>query len=71
MGTGQGTQQGAAIIYCRVSTKRQEDEGTSLDSQEAACVTHAQTLGFTSWRVTREVYRVTSGMDTVGKFMAS
>jgi len=48
--------QGTALIYCRVSTRRQEDEGTSLDSQEAACVSHAQSLGFTSWRVTREVY---------------
>jgi site-specific DNA recombinase len=47
---------GSALIYCRVSTKRQEDEGTSLDSQEAACIAHAQSLGFTSWRVTREVY---------------
>jgi DNA invertase Pin-like site-specific DNA recombinase len=56
MDAGQQADQGGAIIYRRVSTKRQEDEGTSLDSQEAACVNHAQALGFTSWRVTREVY---------------
>jgi hypothetical protein len=56
MGAGQQATASAAIIYCRVSTRRQEDEGTSLDSQEAACIRHAQSLGFTSRRVTREVY---------------
>jgi site-specific DNA recombinase len=47
---------GAAIIYCRVSTKGQEDDGTSLDSQEQACRRHAEQLGYTVGRVTREVY---------------
>jgi site-specific DNA recombinase len=46
----------SALINCRVSTKGQEEDGTSLESQEAACIEHAQSLGFTSWRVTREVY---------------
>ena len=46
----------SAIIYCRVSTKGQEEDGTSLDSQEAACIEHAKSLGFTDWRVTREVF---------------
>lgn len=47
---------GDALIYCRVSTRLQEEEGTSLDSQEAACVTHAKSLGYSIGRVTREVY---------------
>jgi site-specific DNA recombinase len=46
----------AALIYCRVSTQKQEDEGTSLDSQAAACVAHADKLGYKVARVTREVY---------------
>ena len=46
----------SAIIYCRVSTKGQEEDGTSLDSQEAACIEHAKSLGFIDWRVTREVF---------------
>lgn len=37
----------AALIYCRVSTKGQEEDGTSLDSQEAACMRHAEALGIT------------------------
>lgn len=45
-----------ALVYCRVSTRRQEDEGTSLDTQEAACVKHAESLGYTVGRITREVY---------------
>jgi len=47
---------GAALIYCRVSTKHQEDDGTSLDSQVEACVKHATFLGYTVGRITREVY---------------
>jgi site-specific DNA recombinase len=45
-----------ALIYCRVSTRIQEEEGTSLDSQEAACVKHAESLGYSVGRVTRERY---------------
>src|SRR5437660_667077 len=45
-----------ALIYCRVSTKSQEEEGTSLDSQAQACVAHAETLGYAVGRVTREVF---------------
>ena len=45
-----------ALIYCRVSTSKQEQEGTSLDSQEASCIKHAQAAGYTIGRVTREVY---------------
>ena len=46
---------GAALIYCRVSTFAQEQDGTSLDSQEAAGRTHAKMLGYAVGRVTREV----------------
>jgi site-specific DNA recombinase len=45
-----------ALIYCRVSTQRQQDEGTSLDSQGAACAEHARKLGYRVGRVTKEVY---------------
>lgn len=45
-----------ALVYCRVSTQRQEDGGTSLDSQAAACVAHAEKLGYRVGRVTKEVY---------------
>jgi len=38
-------QAGSALIYCRVSTIGQEQNGTSLDSQEAAGRTHAQVFG--------------------------
>lgn len=45
-----------ALVYCRVSTKGQEENGTSLDSQERECVAHATALGFTVGRITHEVY---------------
>lgn len=45
-----------AIIYCRVSTKGQEDDGTSLDSQELACRQLAAARGYAVAGVTREVY---------------
>ncbi len=44
-----------AIVYCRVSTKGQED-GTSLESQADACVRHAESLGYVVDHVTRETY---------------
>lgn len=47
---------GQALIYCRVSTAKQEEKGTSLDSQAEACVTHAKSLGYAVGRVTKEVY---------------
>lgn len=46
----------AALIYCRVSTQKQEEEGTSLDTQAAACVERAESLGYSVARVTKEVY---------------
>ncbi len=47
---------GAALIYCRVSTSRQAEEGTSLDSQEEAGVRCAQERGYAIGRVTRQQY---------------
>jgi hypothetical protein len=35
----------SAAVYCRVSTRAQADEGSSLDSQEAACRSHVAALG--------------------------
>lgn len=35
-----------AIIYCRVSSQAQADEGTSLASQNEACIAHATSLGY-------------------------
>jgi len=35
-----------AAIYCRVSTEDQEREGTSLHSQQAACLAKAMELGY-------------------------
>jgi site-specific DNA recombinase len=52
--------QGSALIYCRVSTAKQEEKGTSLDSQASACIAKAHELGYTVERVTRETY---SGAD--------
>jgi site-specific DNA recombinase len=44
-----------AVVYCRVSTKGQED-GTSLETQAEACIEHAEKLGYTIGRVTTEVF---------------
>jgi len=44
-----------ALVYCRVSTRGQEEDGTSLDSQEAACRAYATEHGYTVAYVTREV----------------
>jgi site-specific DNA recombinase len=51
-----GNEKGCALIYCRVSTQKQEDQGTSLDSQAAACIAHAEKLGYSVARVSKEVY---------------
>ncbi len=51
-----GSGKRSALIYCRVSTAKQEEEGTSLDSQTAACIAHAEQLGYTIGRVTKEVF---------------
>jgi len=35
-----------AVLYCRVSTRRQVEEGTSLESQRDACLKHAEEKGY-------------------------
>lgn len=35
-----------ALIYCRVSTTKQEDEGNGLESQEMRCRQYAQSMGY-------------------------
>lgn len=45
-----------AIIYCRVSTRSQQEEGTSLETQAEACIKHAKSLGYQVGRVTKETY---------------
>ena len=48
-----------AAIYCRVST-REQAEGTSLDTQEQACIDRAGTLGYEVIDVVREDHTGTS-----------
>jgi DNA invertase Pin-like site-specific DNA recombinase len=45
-----------AAVYCRVSTRKQEDNGSSLDTQETACRAHAAQMGYDVTSVYREVY---------------
>jgi site-specific DNA recombinase len=45
-----------ALVYCRVSTTRQAEEGMSLESQAEACVRLAESRGYAVARVTKEVY---------------
>src|SRR5205823_4925611 len=47
-----------AVIYSRVSTDAQERDGTSLDTQERACVELAQTSG---WVVVERIRDAASG----------
>jgi len=49
-----------ALIYCRVSTRRQDEEGTSLEGQESECIAHARKLGYEPGPIFREVH---SGYD--------
>jgi site-specific DNA recombinase len=44
------------IIYCRVSTRKQEDNGASLDTQEASCRAYAEERGWEIVAVYREVH---------------
>ncbi len=44
---------GQAVVYCRVSTDKQEENGTSLESQAAEGVKHAEKLGYIA-RVVKE-----------------
>lgn len=47
-----------AAIYCRVSTDKQEEEGTSLDSQEALCLAYCTKQGYVvdACHIWREAY---------------
>lgn len=45
-------------IYCRVSTNKQEEDGTSLETQLARCREHAANMG---WEVVREYQEQISG----------
>lgn len=46
--------EGLALLYVRVSTSRQAEEGMSLDAQEDRLKAQAAALGYTSVRVVRE-----------------
>src|SRR3954466_11010849 len=47
-----------AIVYSRVSTDAQERDGTSLDTQEPACLDFARERG---WRVVEAIRDTASG----------
>ena len=49
-----------AIVYSRVSTDAQERDGTSLDTQERACLDFARQQG---WRVVEAVRDAASGFS--------
>src|SRR5215204_708881 len=49
-----------AIVYCRVSTDAQERDGTSLDTQERACLDFARSQG---WVVIESVRDAASGFS--------
>jgi site-specific DNA recombinase len=48
--------QNTALIYCRVSTAGQEQDGTSLDTQETACRAYAEEHGYHVAHVYHETY---------------
>lgn len=43
-----------AVVYVRVSTDAQESDGTSLDTQERACVEFAEARGWALVRIVRD-----------------
>jgi DNA invertase Pin-like site-specific DNA recombinase len=46
---------GTALIYCRTATTTQDAPTRALDEQAEACITFAQSLGYTVGRITREI----------------
>jgi site-specific DNA recombinase len=56
---------GLAILYVRVSTQLQVNDGVSLDVQERQLVTAAEFHGFTKWELVREEGR--SGKNITGR----
>jgi site-specific DNA recombinase len=59
----QPVSQPRAAVYVRVSSARQEAEGTSLDSQESYCREHAAAHGYDVAEVYREVFTGTELWD--------
>src|SRR5262249_25032569 len=51
-----GTTTPRVIIYSRVSTRKQEDNGASLDTQEARCRAYAEERGWEIVAAYREVH---------------
>lgn len=45
-----------ALVYCRVSTTGQEEKGTSLESQAAACTEFARAKGYQIAETVKEVF---------------
>lgn len=56
---------GKALLYARVSTQMQVNDGVSLDVQERQLITAAEFHGFTEWEVVREEGR--SGKSVKGR----
>jgi site-specific DNA recombinase len=56
---------GLAILYVRVSTQLQVNDGVSLDVQERQLVTAAEFHGVTKWELVREEGR--SGKNITGR----
>ena len=56
---------GKALLYARVSTSMQVNEGVSLDVQERQLVNAAEFHGFTEWEMVREEGR--SGKSITGR----
>jgi DNA invertase Pin-like site-specific DNA recombinase len=56
---------GVALLYARVSTQLQVNDGVSLDVQERTLINAAEFHGFTSWEVIREEGR--SGKSIKGR----
>lgn len=59
------TNPGRALLYARVSTSMQVNEGVSLDVQERQLVNAAEFHGFTEWELVREEGR--SGKSITGR----
>ena len=59
------TNPGKALLYARVSTAMQVNDGVSLDVQERQLITAAEFHGFTEWEVIREEGR--SGKSVKGR----
>lgn len=45
-----------AIVYVRVSTQSQDEKGTSLESQQAACLEYAKQQGYEVVKIASDVY---------------